>query len=119
MKRSPLPMRRRNETQTMEWRGQRVTVTFGYDDAGHLREIFADIAKTGTDLNFMIADWCVMASIALQHDIAPSALARSLSRCPDPARGADADLPASLIGMIMEAALVAPILPREWQAADP
>lgn len=107
MKRTPLPSRRRNETFVISWRGQPVSVTFGIDASGRVREVFADIAKTGTDLQALLADWCVIVSVALQHDIPPSALARSLSRVPDPARGEDADLPASLIGAIMEVAITA------------
>lgn len=107
MKRTPLPSRRRNETFTLDWRGQTVSVTFGIDAAGRVREVFADIAKTGTDLQALLADWCVIVSVALQHDIPPSALARSLCRVPDPARGEGADLPASLIGAIMEVATTA------------
>lgn len=111
MVRTQLPTRRRNETMTMDWHGQTVSVTFGYDDQGNLREIFADVAKQGTDLNALISDWCVIVSIAIQHGISPADLARSLTRVPEPMRGRDATVPASLIGTIMEAALEAGMLP--------
>lgn len=111
MIRTPLPCRRRSETVSLDWRGQQVIVTFGFDGAGCLREVFADTARVGTDLQFLLSDWCVIASIALQHGIPPSALGRSLARIPDPRRGEDACLPASLIGAIMELAIEARLPP--------
>lgn len=111
MRRTPLPDRRRSETCALEWRGQAVIVTFGFDDAGVLREVFADTARVGTDLQCLLSDWCVMASVALQHDIAPCVLSRSLARVPDPMHGAEAEQAASLIGAIMDLALEAAMPP--------
>lgn len=111
-----MPARRRSETVALDWRGQPVVVTFGFDHAGALREVFADTARVGTDLQVLLTDWCVIVSIALQHDIPPAALARSLARVPDPMRGADACLPASLIGAIMDLALEAALPPLPGEA---
>jgi len=67
---------------------------------GAVREVFADTVKGG-QMQATIADACVLISLALQHDIAPAALAKSMARCPDPMAGG-ADMPASPIGTILD-----------------
>ena len=110
MTRRALPHRRRNETVGIEHQGQHLTVTVGFDDDGHAREVFADGAKLGSDLAHVIADACVVMSLALQHDCAPADLTTSLGVVPDPVRGEDATRPASVLGAI--AAVVAVAGPR-------
>ncbi|WP_339952307.1 hypothetical protein [uncultured Albimonas sp.] len=107
MTRRVLPHRRRNETVGLEHQGQHLTVTVGFDDDGHAREVFADGARLGSDLAHVIADACVVMSLALQHDCAAPDLVKSLSVTPDLARGEDATRPASVLGAIAAAVAVA------------
>ena len=75
-----------------------MTVTIGYDADGVAREVFANGPKEGSDMLHVISDACVIISIALQHDITPDALARSLGTVPD---WAGSPSPASVIGAVV------------------
>jgi hypothetical protein len=97
-----LPTRRYNETVMAEWDGHPFTLTMGYDrPGGTVFEVFADTAKGG-QMQGVLADACVLISIALQHGITPAALAKSIARCPNLLRGDGAELPASPIGTILD-----------------
>lgn len=99
-----LPNRRPALTLEIAHRGQVFALTVGFDAAGGAREVFASGAKEGSDMQALICDACVVISLALQHGAAPAGLARSLGRVPDLIRGqAGGDLPASVIGRILEA----------------
>lgn len=102
MTRKPLPDRRPCETITVRWNGQAFPVSVGFHpDTGAASEVFADVAKGG-DLQWVIADACVVISIALQHGIEPAELAKSLGRVPVP-WAEDETAPASPIGAVVEA----------------
>lgn len=101
MPRTPLPARRQNETFSLRHQGHAFTVTVGYDPAGRPREVFADTSKAGTELAHMIADACVIISLALQCGVAPADLVKSLGRVPDLDEGRGACRPASALGSIM------------------
>lgn len=97
MTRIPLPARRRNFSETVEFRGQPIAVTVGFDDAAMPREVFATGPKEGSDMAHTLSDACIVISVALQHGIPPDALARSLGTVP----GWDGDQPASPLGAIL------------------
>lgn len=102
MTRATLPARRPATTIATEWQGHAFTVTIGFDPATAApREVFADTAKGG-HMQHTVADACVLVSIALQHGISPTALAKSLSRVPDLMSGSGAVLPGSPIGTILD-----------------
>jgi hypothetical protein len=75
-------------------------VTFGFDEAGHVREVFCADFKSGSDNHAVVMDSCVLLSRLLQHGTDPDQLAASLCT------------PPSLIGTI--AAAVAR-MNREWR----
>lgn len=99
--RTPLPQRRRNATVDAAFRGQPLSVTVGFDDSGAAREVFANGPREGSDMQHLLADACVVISIALQSGIAPAALARSLGTVPDWSSGTEGRAPASPIGVIL------------------
>jgi hypothetical protein len=98
MTRVALPNRRPAENRDIDFRGQRLTVTVGFDLDGCVREVFAVGPKEGSDMLHTIADACVVISIALQHGIAASDLVKSLGSVPD-WNGTPA--PASVIGAVL------------------
>lgn len=114
MGRERLPNRRQNETVYLRHNGHEFTVTIGYDDEGEPKEVFANAAKSGTEMSHILADACVIISLALQYGTTPDDLAKSLGRVPDLDRGKGADKPASVLGEIM--AIVASAR-SEWPAA--
>lgn len=105
--RAILPNRRQNETERIVYNGQALYVTVGYDDAGAPKEVFASVSKTGTEIAHMVADACVIISLALQFGATPDALVKSLGRVPDPARGEDAEKAASVLGEIIAVVIAA------------
>ena len=105
MKRATLPGRRPNVTRAAEWNGHAFTVTIGLDPAtGAPAEVFADTARGG-DMAPTLADACVIVSLALQHGIAPDALAKSLARVPVLWAEEGVTAPASPVGAIVDAIL--------------
>ncbi len=101
--RTPLPARRPNLTRDVEWDGRRFTLTVGYDLDGRPREVFADGEREGSMLQAILADACVIVSIALQCGIEPAALGRSLGTVPVWHVDGEAEAPASPIGTIVGA----------------
>lgn len=105
MTRQTLPQLRSNVTRAVEWSGHAFTVTIGlHPETWQPAEVFADTAKGG-DMAAALADACVLISIALQHGIAPAALAKSLARVPVLWGDEGQDAPASPVGAIIEAVL--------------
>ncbi len=77
--RTRLPNRRPSHLETLEVGAQVVTACIGFDPAtGRPREVFLSGAKDGTDLAAILDDASVILSVALQHDIPASALARKV-----------------------------------------
>lgn len=103
--RARLPDRRPNLTRSIAWQGREIVVTAGFDPAsGVLREVFAAGAKEGSDMAMVLADACVVISLALQFGARPGDLAHSLGRVPAwGADGAEGEAPASAIGAVVEA----------------
>lgn len=102
MSRERLPDRRPSATIGLSWHGHAFAVSVGYAEDGRVREVFASGTRTGSDMQRMIDDACVVISIALQFGAVPVDLRRSLGTVPDPAAGM-AETPASVIGAILGA----------------
>ena len=100
LSRQTLPTRRPNVTTEALWHDHLITVTIGFDLDGHPMEAFATTLRGG-DMQAALADACVLISIALQHGIEPSALAKSLVRVPAYRLGVETDAAASPIGTIL------------------
>ena len=82
--RKRLPNRRPAITETLEVEGQSVEVTVGFaPESGAVREVFLAAGKTGSMLDSLLADAAVAISVALQHGVPPSALAKSVGRLPN------------------------------------
>lgn len=111
MTRTRLPDRRRNAIRDIAFGGQAFTVCVGYDGTGRPLEVFADGQKTGSATAAFIDDACIVISIALQHGIAPEALARSLSTVPVWRNGVKGEGPASPVGAILAAIEPTPAMP--------
>lgn len=114
MTRTALPHRRRNETRTIQHREQPIEVTVGFDAEGQPREVFATGPREGSDMQHVLSDACVLISLALQHDIAPVALAKSLGTVPAFNDGEEVEAPASPIGAILRVVMAASL--PEWSA---
>ena len=104
MTRRRLPDRRPSATQAIRWAGSddqatTYTVTVGFHLDGTPAEVFADGPKTGSAMQALLADACVVVSLALQHGIAPADLARSMARVPV---SEIETRPASVIGAVVE-----------------
>lgn len=108
-----LPDRRPGVIETIAIGGRPYDADVGFDPAtGAPREIFLSGAKAGTDMAAILADTSVVVSVALQHGIPASVLARSISRVPvlpdEPAR-----MPASVIGAALD--LLVRYESAEWE----
>ena len=95
--RQRLPNRRPAHTEALEVGGQAFTACIGFDpETGRPRELFLTAGKEGSMLNALLAESAVVISIALQSDIPPAALAKSIGRLPIiPVLPADLDKPHS------------------------
>jgi len=96
-----------NASQAIEVDGQTCTACVGFNRLGQPREIFLSGNKEGSALDALLADAAVVISIALQHGIPASALAKSIGRLPGvPVGPRDLDKPArqpaSLIGAALD-----------------
>lgn len=101
--REVLPPRRMNASVAAEFEGMPLTICIGFDLAGRPLEVFASGHKSGSTLQRLIDDACVLVSLALQHGVAAEALGKSLGRLPVWRGGAPVEGPASAIGLIVEA----------------
>lgn len=107
MTRNRLPDRRPNVTTDRQWAGHEVTVTVGFDpETGEPRECFANV-KSGGAMQALVADACIVISIALQSGKGADELAKSMCRVPAYMNGEIGSEPASAIGTILEAVMSA------------
>ena len=97
MTRERLPDRRAAETVQLEHGGTRFTVTIGFYPDGRPGEVFVHGVRTGSSLDALLADACVVVSCLLQHGIEPRELAHSMGRL------GNAE-PASIIGAVIDLA---------------
>lgn len=82
MTRHRLPSRRPSDTHAIEFAGRTYRVTVGYYHDGRIGEVFASGGKEGSHIDAMLSNACVLASVAMQHGVRPSELARSMLRVP-------------------------------------
>lgn len=101
--RAQLPHRRPNLTLDLDWQGHAFALSVGFDPvSGAAREVFANTPKGGA-IQAVLADACVLISIALQYGIGIEALGKSLGREPAFINGVEASAPASPVGSVVEA----------------
>ena len=98
--RERLPNRRAAETVELEHGGQRFTVTIGFYPDGRPGEVFTHGARSGSNLDALLADACVVASCLIQHGAEPRDLAASMGRL-------GSAEPASIIGAVVDLAAAA------------
>ena len=101
--RHSLPGRRLTETRKVTTKeGHTVYLSVGFDPRDPLRprEVFYSAGfKSGSQLEFLVQDACVLVSLLLQHGHHPREIAKSLSRV----ERADSSLDhGSIVGMIVE-----------------
>jgi hypothetical protein len=95
MTRTRLPERRPAETTEIEHGGMRFAVTVGFYPDGRPGEVFTHGAKTGSTIDGLLDDACVVVSLLIQHGVAPHQLAQSMGRLGD-------ERPASVIGAVVD-----------------
>jgi hypothetical protein len=98
--RTRLPDRRAAETVELEHGGQRFTVTVGFYPDGRPGEVFVHGIRTGSSLDALLADACVVVSCLIQHGVEPQELAHGMGRL------GNAE-PASIIGVVIDLAAAA------------
>lgn len=97
--RASLPNRRETLTETIAVGSAVFEAAVGFDpQAGRPREIFLSGARSGADMEAILADASIVISIALQHGIPAGSLRHSICRLP-PEYGGGA---ASVIGAALD-----------------
>jgi hypothetical protein len=99
--RTRLPSRRPAITQDIVVGNITLSATIGFDETGRPAELFLSGAKDGSGLAAILEDGSVVISVALQHGIRGSALAKSIARIPESLEG-PAVKPASPIGAALD-----------------
>jgi hypothetical protein len=97
MTRQRLPDRRHAETVELEHNGSRFTVTIGFYPDGRPGEVFTHGIRSGSNLDALLADACVVVSCLIQHGVEPGDIAGSMGRL------GNAE-PASIIGAVIDLA---------------
>ena len=95
MTRQRLPNRRAAETVELEHSGSRFTVTIGFYPDGRPGEVFTHGARSGSNMDALLADACVVVSCLIQHGVEPRELAASMGRLGN-------SEPASIIGAVVD-----------------
>ena len=101
MPRQRLPNRRRAVLVTADHRDSAYEVGLGFYDDGTPGELFISGARTGSDIDALVADATVIVSRALQHGDDLADLAKAMGR------EGDGATPSSAIGAVLDR-LVAP-----------
>lgn len=101
--RHDLPTRRLSQTRKITTpEGQTIHLSIGYDphEDGRPREVFYSAGfRSGSQLEFLVQDACVLISLLLQHGHKPDEIVKSLSRVEQPS----GDIAhGSLIGIIAQ-----------------
>jgi hypothetical protein len=97
MTRQRLPNRRPAETIGLEHNGSRFTVTIGFYPDGRPGEVFTHGIRSGSNLDALLADACVVVSCLIQHGVEPREIASRMGRL------GNAE-PASIIGAVIDLA---------------
>lgn len=101
MTRELLPNRRRSQSFTIAFQGERYDVTIGYYDDHRVGEVFINrimgkaSAKVGTLLDGVCRDSAILMSIAIQHGTDLSTLKHAITR------DEDGD-PSTIVGLIVD-----------------
>ena len=95
MTRVRLPERRAAETIALDYDGTCFMVTIGFYPDGRPAEVFTHGARSGSNIDALLADSCVLISCLIQHGAEPSELAGSMGRLGNAG-------PASIIGAIVD-----------------
>src|SRR5215203_5700145 len=80
MTRMRLPDRRFAETVMLGHDSARFMVTIGFYPDGRPGEVFIHGARSGSNMDALLADACVVVSCLIQHSVDPAALAASMGR---------------------------------------
>ena len=99
--RRQLPNRRLSEIHEIEVSGQVYSIGVGFFDDGAVGELFISGPKVGSEMDAVLADGAILASLALQHGTPAAALSKSMSRQSTGPWEA-ATLPASPLGAAMD-----------------
>jgi hypothetical protein len=78
----------------------RFAVTIGFYDDGRPGEVFVHGIRTGSALDALLADACVVVSVLMQHGVEPRELAASMGRLGNAG-------PASVLGAVIDLAAAA------------
>jgi hypothetical protein len=111
MTRRRLPHRRSAETVELEHNGSRFTVTIGFYPDGRPGEVFTHGIRSGSNLDALLADVCVVVSCLMQHGVEPSDIVGSMGR-------GNAE-PASIIGAVIDLAAAVGEPARTTEEARP
>ena len=95
MTRVRLPDRRFAETVALKHGGTRFMVTIGFYPDGRPGEVFTHGARSGSNLDALLADACVIVSCLIQYGAEPRELSASMGRL------GNAE-PASVIGAVLD-----------------
>src|SRR3954451_20621656 len=109
MSRQRLPDRRAAATVDLEHGASRFTVTIGFYPDGRPGEVFTHGIRTGSGLDAILADACVVVSWLIQRGVELRDLASSMGRL-------GSAEPASIIGAVIDLAAAmrqAPQVPTE------
>ena len=104
--REKLPNRRRLERHHLSVADHEIEVDIGYTAAGEPGEVFIAGLGTGSQLSHLAQDAATLISLALQHGIRPTVLAKSIAReqaIPDASLAlGDVGKPATMIGAVLD-----------------
>jgi hypothetical protein len=78
--RERLPNRRFSVTETVAWNGHELHISVGFDHGGRPGEVFARLAKVGSNLDAALDDAAVLTSRLLQRGETLADLERGLGR---------------------------------------
>lgn len=95
--RTQLRNRRPHLNETLRWGNVAYDVGFGFDETGKVREVFMSGAKVGSEMDGLLADLGVLASLLLQYGPTAADVHGHLGREP----AAPGDAAASIIGLVM------------------
>jgi hypothetical protein len=95
MTRQRLPNRRPAETVELEHNGSRFTETIGFYPDGRPGEVFTHGIRSGSNLDALLADACVVVSCLIQHGVELREIASSMGRLGN-------SEPASIIGAVID-----------------
>jgi len=95
MTRQRLPDRRAAETVHLEHGGMRFLVTIGFYPDGRAGEVFLHGMRSGSALDALLGDACLVVSCLIQHGAEPRQIANSMGRLGN-------SEPASIIGAVID-----------------